>query len=55
MSHEESRGAPPGEDALSGHAEPWESWETALVLGSIALGILGLVVLGWLVNQFILP
>lgn len=49
----------PGRDAdveaLSGTPEPWEPWETTLVLGSIALGLVGLVVLGWLVNRFILP
>jgi hypothetical protein len=41
-------------DALYGEAEPWESWETKLVLGSISIGLLGLVILGWLVNRFIL-
>jgi hypothetical protein len=34
--------------------EPWEPWETSLVLWSIGLGIAGLVVLGILVNIFIL-
>jgi hypothetical protein len=43
-----------GDDALSGAPEPWERWETTLVLGSIAVGIIGLVVLGWLVDRFIL-
>ena len=55
MAHDETSGAPPGEDALSGQAEPWEPWETKLVLGSIALGGVGLVLLGWLVDRFILP
>lgn len=36
-------------------AEPWESWETKLVVWSIGIGIAGLVVLGVLVNTFILP
>ncbi len=45
----------PGNDALSGAPEPWERWETTLVLGSIALGLVGLVLLGWLVARFILP
>jgi hypothetical protein len=54
MSHEPSPGASPGEDVLSGVAEPWERWETSLVLGSIALGVAGLVLLGWLVDRFIL-
>jgi len=53
MSHEPSPGEP-GEDVLSGIAEPWEPWETTLVLGSIALGVAGLVLLGWLVDRFIL-
>jgi hypothetical protein len=46
--------AAPGDDALSGAPEPWERWETTLVLGSIAVGLIGLVVLGWLVDRFIL-
>jgi hypothetical protein len=41
-------------EALTGDAEPWESWETSLVLWSIGLGLAGLVVLGWLVSRFIL-
>ncbi len=53
MSHEPSP-ATPGEDVLSGAPEPWERWETTLVLGSIALGVVGLVLLGWLVDRFIL-
>jgi hypothetical protein len=43
------------EDALSGAPEPWEPWESRLVLGSIAIGAIGLVLLGWLVDRFILP
>ena len=46
---------PAGDESLSGAPEPWESWETTLVIGSIALGLIGLVLLGWLVNRFILP
>ncbi len=34
--------------------EPWEEWETKLVTYSIGLGIAGLVVMGALVNAFIL-
>jgi hypothetical protein len=45
----------PGEDAFSGSAEAWEPWETKLVLLSIALGVAGLFLLGWLVDYFILP
>jgi hypothetical protein len=55
MSQEGSSGIPPGEDALSGAAEPWEGWESSLVLGSIAVGLIGLMLLGWLVARFILP
>jgi hypothetical protein len=44
-----------GADAFSGPAENWERWESVLVLSSIALGLAGLVLLGWLVDRFILP
>lgn len=43
------------QDAFSGPAEDWEPWETTLVLLSIALGVAGLFLLGWLVDFFILP
>jgi hypothetical protein len=55
MSQEPSPGVPPGEDALSGAPEPWEGWESSLVLGSLAVGLIGLMLLGWLVSRFILP
>jgi hypothetical protein len=55
MSQDQTPGASPGGDALSGVPEPWEPWETALVTGSIAAGVLALVVLGWAVSKFILP
>lgn len=55
MSHDTSPGNDSGEDALAGTPEPWERWETSLVLGSIAVGLVGLVLLGWLVDRFILP
>jgi hypothetical protein len=55
MTHDVPPQAAPGDDALSGAPEPWESWETRLVLGSIAVGAVGLVLLGWLVARFILP
>ena len=42
------------EDSLFTDPEPWESWETKLVIWCIGLGIAGLVILGWLVNVFIL-
>ena len=41
-------------EELAGHAEPWESWETKLVAWSIGIAIVGLVILGWLINTFIL-
>ncbi len=41
-------------EALLSEAEPWESWESKLVLWSIGVGIAGLIVLGLLVNKFIL-
>ena len=43
------------DDAFSGPAETWERWESVLVVSSIALGLAGLVLLGWLVDRFILP
>jgi hypothetical protein len=43
-----------GSEALSGKPEAWEPWETQLVVWSIAIGAAGLVVLGWLVDRFIL-
>ena len=55
MTHDVSPQATAGDDALSGAPEPWERWETVLVLGSIAVGLVGLVMLGWLVGRFILP
>jgi hypothetical protein len=50
-------GAPqtaPSEDALSGTPEPWERWETSLVLISLGIGLFALLLLGWLVDRFIL-
>jgi hypothetical protein len=44
-----------GRDAFAGPAEDWEPWETRLVLLSIGLGVAGLLLLGWLVDYFILP
>ncbi len=42
-------------DPFSGPAEDWEPWETTLVLLSLALGVAGLFLLGWIVDYFILP
>jgi hypothetical protein len=55
MTHDVPQQAAQTDDALSGAPEPWERWETSLVLGSIGLGLVGLVLLGWLVARFILP
>lgn len=41
-------------EELHGEPEPWEPWETKLVLYSIGLALAGLVILGLLVNTFIL-
>jgi len=54
VSHDQL-GEDPGQDAFTGTAEDWEPWETTLVLLSIALGVAGLLLLGWLVDYFILP
>lgn len=54
MTHDVPPQAVPDDSALSGAPEPWERWETALVLGSLVVGLVGLVVLGWLVDRFIL-
>ena len=41
----------PAADALSGAPEPWERWETTLVLGSIAVGGMIVTFLGaWLLS-----
>ncbi len=42
-------------EELLGEPEPWESWETKLVLWSISITIVGVVVLGWLIDTYILP
>jgi len=45
----------PHPDAMySSTPEPWADWESRLVLGSIAIGIAGLVILGALINIFLL-
>jgi hypothetical protein len=55
MTHDVPPQTAPGDDALSGAPEPWEPWESTLVLGSMAGGSSGLLLLGWLVARFILP
>lgn len=42
-------------ESVLGEPEPWESWETSLCLWSIGIGIAGLVILGVLVDLFLLP
>jgi hypothetical protein len=54
MQRDDARGERPGEEALAGTPEPWERWETQLVLVSLAIGAVGLLALGWLVDRFIL-
>jgi len=34
--------------------EPWEKWETELVIGSIIIAIVSLIILGILINWLIL-
>lgn len=41
-------------EELLGEAEPWEPWETHLVKWSLGIALVGLVILGWLINTFIL-
>jgi len=42
------------DETVLGDPEPWAPWETRLVLWSLAIGGAGLVVLGLLVNAFLL-
>ncbi len=42
------------QESLFSDPEPWESWETALVVWCIGIGIVGLIILAWLVNTLIL-
>ena len=51
----ENVGTPLSSESILGEAEPWESWETQLCLWSIGIGIAGLVILGVLVDLFLLP
>lgn len=41
-------------NALTAPAEPWEKWESQLVIYSLVLAIIGLIILGILINLFIL-
>lgn len=42
------------DELYSSKAEPWADWESRLVLYSIGIGIAGLIVLGTLINIFLL-
>lgn len=44
----------PSAGALAGEPEAWEPWETRLVIFSLLIGFAGLLILGWLVDRFIL-
>ncbi len=41
-------------DEVSAEPEPWEGWERGLVRWSVIAGLVALVILGTLVNIFIL-
>jgi len=41
-------------DQLFSNPEPWEPWENKLVFGSIITAIIGLIILGVLINIFVL-
>lgn len=43
------------DQSVLGEPEPWESWETSLCLWSISIGIAALIILGILVDWFLLP
>lgn len=51
---DEAKAAEASAEALLGEAEPWEAWEGKLVLYSLGIAAISLVVLGWLINTFIL-
>ena len=42
------------QDEMGKQVEPWEKWEGKLVKWSLGIGIVALIVLGTLVNIFIL-
>ena len=51
---ENAPGEVPSPELSMDAPEPWADWETRLCLWSLGLGFAGLVVLGVLVNVFIL-
>jgi hypothetical protein len=54
MQNSNDGNTPPHDNAVTRDPEAWGLWETGLLLGSIAVGATGLVVIGWAVEQFIL-
>lgn len=44
---------PPHESTVT-DSEAWGMWEAGLVLGSIGVGAIGLIVIGWAVERFLL-
>ena len=42
------------DELYASKAEPWADWESRLVLYSIGIGIAGLIILGTLINIFLL-
>lgn len=54
MSEEEAAAAEVDVGQVLEAPEPWEPWETSLCLWSLIIGIAGLVILGVLINIFIL-
>jgi len=50
----ETKNNSPELEHLFTNPEPWEKWESKLVFGSIIAGIISLIILGILINIFIL-
>lgn len=54
MSSQEETESVESTQALLSPPEPWESWETQLVGWSLGIAFAGLLLLGWVINNFIL-
>ena len=54
MQNSNDGGETPPHDDIASDPEAWGMWETGLLLGSIAVGVTGLAVVGWAVERFIL-
>lgn len=50
---DQASGGPDIESTL-GECEPWEDWESKLVIYSLAIGIATLIIMGIVINVFIL-